>query len=144
MTNSVRTKNRFATGGVTVNTNPNTNGAAGHSVIVPGTPASTSRPHSRSVGRGRGRPNALVVDDVKVTQVVTSAAMFNAGYISEVAADGVEAVEMAKATHYEVILMDVAVRLFLFFVWLVLLRRFVSDFALCVCGCVWCVFSCRK
>lgn len=89
-------------------------GAAAAGFAAPPTPsgANSSRPTSsvgsRSLGRGRGRPVALVVDDVKVTQVVTSAAMFNAGYVSDVAADGLEAVAMAQNTHYEVILMDVA------------------------------------
>jgi len=50
---------------------------------------------------------ALLVDDVKVTQMVTRAALHQAGFNCDIAGDGIEAVAMAKKTPYFVILMDV-------------------------------------
>jgi CheY-like chemotaxis protein len=51
--------------------------------------------------------SALLVDDVKVTQRITSAALQKTGYSCDLAADGQAAVDMAKANAYYVILMDV-------------------------------------
>lgn len=53
------------------------------------------------------RRKALLVDDVKITQRLTSVALSKSGYICDLAADGKTAVELARKNNYHVILMDV-------------------------------------
>lgn len=54
-----------------------------------------------------GKRHALLVDDVKVTQRITSAALQKTGYLCDLASDGEVAVDMAKKNNFYVILMDV-------------------------------------
>ncbi|CEO98140.1 Response regulatory domain-containing protein [Plasmodiophora brassicae] len=58
-------------------------------------------------GPASGRRLALLVDDVVITQRITSAALHRAGYQCDLASNGQQAVEMANQTDYQVILMDV-------------------------------------
>lgn len=53
---------------------------------------------------------ALLVDDVKITAKLVSKALVKSGYHVDTAADGRQAVDMAAANKYHVILMDVQVR----------------------------------
>jgi len=55
----------------------------------------------------KNKKTALLVDDVKVTQKVTSVALHQSGFVCDVADDGEVAIQMAKKQHYNVILMDV-------------------------------------
>jgi len=50
---------------------------------------------------------SLLVDDVTITQKLTSAALHRTGYTCDQACDGQQAVELAKLNSYAVILMDV-------------------------------------
>jgi CheY-like chemotaxis protein len=53
------------------------------------------------------KKHALLVDDVKVTQRITGAALQKTGYVCDFASDGEVAVDMAKKNSYYVVLMDV-------------------------------------
>lgn len=66
-------------------------------------PASSSMMHSSC----QLRHSALLVDDVKITQKITSMALKKTGYACDSASDGYSAVQMAKAKEYDIILMDV-------------------------------------
>jgi CheY-like chemotaxis protein len=59
-------------------------------------------------GQSRRKRSALLVDDVVITQRITSAALHRAGYFCDLASNGEQAVTMAKHNDYHVILMDVA------------------------------------
>eukprot|EP01083_Nonionella_stella_P075000 203626_1 len=50
---------------------------------------------------------ALLVDDLKVTNKCTARSLFQAGYECHTADDGQKAVDMARKTHYDIIVMDV-------------------------------------
>jgi len=53
------------------------------------------------------KKRALLVDDVKVTQKITSVALAKTGYTCDLAADGQSAVDLFKTNSYNVVLMDV-------------------------------------
>jgi signal transduction histidine kinase/CheY-like chemotaxis protein len=55
----------------------------------------------------QGAFRVLVVDDLPVNRQLAAAMLTKAGHTVELAADGLEAVEMAKAADYDLILMDV-------------------------------------
>jgi CheY-like chemotaxis protein len=57
-------------------------------------------------GRGRGKKLALVVDNVSVSQRLNSVALYVSGYAVSVAESGELALEMARAHHYDIILID--------------------------------------
>ena len=52
---------------------------------------------------------ALLVDDLSVTNKCTSRSLSQAGYVCHTANDGRKAVDMARKTHYDIIVMDVQV-----------------------------------
>jgi CheY-like chemotaxis protein len=66
-------------------------------------PAPTPPPAMDQVGAFR----VLVVDDVPINRQLAAAMLTKAGHTVDVAADGQEAIEMAKAADYGLILMDV-------------------------------------
>ncbi len=72
----------------------------------PGTPASLITRHTLADVRERSRARILIVEDDPVLQKVGVAILHRLGYRVEVATTGIEAVEAALATPYDLILMD--------------------------------------
>ena len=63
--------------------------------------------HDTGIGRSQAPLRVLVVDDVDANRRLAQALLRGFGHISEVAASGLEAIAMATAGRYDVILMDV-------------------------------------
>lgn len=68
-------------------------------------PSLSTSPRTRS--RTKRRKRALIVDDVAVSQRITSVALHRAGFVCDTAANGEDAVTMAGNNDYDVIFMDI-------------------------------------
>ncbi len=74
---------------------------------MPPMPAPVSPPARRRPGGQPAGFRVLVVDDLPVNRQLAAAMLVKAGYIVDVAADGLQAIEMAKAADYDLVLMDI-------------------------------------
>jgi CheY-like chemotaxis protein len=66
-----------------------------------------ARPPAIGATDGAQTMRVLVVDDLPVNRQLAAAMLTKSGYTVEVAGDGVQAIEMIKATRYDLVLMDV-------------------------------------